>query len=274
MVALFLLLAPLLVLINKAAWLVFSAYCLNPIGIQKMMAKQGVSGPRPSFLTGNLQHIATLLAKTTSSDMMEITHDIVPRLLPHYLSWSEKYGERFLFWYGNEGRLCLTDANLIKDFLSSKHAHVTGRSWLQLQGSKHLIGRGLIMANGDDWFQQRRIIAPMFMGFKIKAFMGYVVESTKSMLRSIHDVAGDGTECEVEIGAYMTKLTGDVISRAGFGSSYEKGTRIFQLLQKLQYLTAQSSRHLWFPGARLVLVILFPLEKLHYITLHACMHAG
>jgi len=75
----------------------------------------------------------------------------------------------FVYWYGSEPRLCLTDAAQIKEFLSSKYAaSATGKSWLQRQGTRHFIGRGLLMANGAHWSHQRHVIAPVFMPDKLK----------------------------------------------------------------------------------------------------------
>lgn len=61
----------------------------------------------------------------------------------------------------------MTETKLIKE-LMTKHHLVTGKSWLQQQGSKHFTGRGLLMANGQDWYHQRHIAAPAFMGDKLK----------------------------------------------------------------------------------------------------------
>lgn len=163
------------------------------------MASQNVSGPEPGFLVGNLTDIASLIAKSTSADMESIDHDIVGRLMPHYVLWSKIYGmplclhlatqiipsnfhelfpkvlsvfgisgKRFMFWYGSEPRLCLTEIDMIKELLSSKYVHISGKSWLQQQGSKHFIGQGLLMANGDNWFRQRHVVAPAFMADKLK----------------------------------------------------------------------------------------------------------
>jgi hypothetical protein len=82
------------------------------------------------------------------------------------LNW-EYIGRRFIFWNGVEPRMCLTETQLIKEFLS-KYSTTSGRSWQQQQGSKHFIGRGLLMANGKDWYHQRHIVAPAFMGDKLK----------------------------------------------------------------------------------------------------------
>ncbi|XXG81502.1 hypothetical protein AAC387_Pa09g2120 [Persea americana] len=226
-----------------------SCYYSTPRRIRKVMERQGVYGPKPRFLVGNLRDMASLISKSTSSDMDSIHHDIVTRLLPHYVLWSERYGKRFIYWYGSEPRMCLTETDMIKELLSSKYSHLSGKSWLQQQGSKHFIGRGLLMANGDDWFHQRHIVAPAFLPDKLKGQVGYMVECTKQMLRSLEAEVESG-RTEVEIGSYFTKLTGDIIARTEFDSSYEKGKRIFHLLTSLQSLAAQSSRHLWLPGSR------------------------
>lgn len=73
-----------------------------------------------------------------------------------------------MYWYGSEPRLCLTETNMIKELLSSKYVQITGRSWLQQQGSKHFVGQGLLMANGHSWFHQRRIVSPAFMADRLK----------------------------------------------------------------------------------------------------------
>jgi len=72
-----------------------------------------------------------------------------------------------LYWNGTEPRLCLTDTALIKEFLS-KYNSISGKSWQQQQGNKHFIGKGLLMVNGKDWHHQRHMVAPAFMGERLK----------------------------------------------------------------------------------------------------------
>ncbi|KAI5684276.1 hypothetical protein M9H77_05504 [Catharanthus roseus] len=225
-----------------------SCYLLTPRRIKKIMEKQGIHGPKPRFLVGNILDMSSLISKSTAKDMDFINHDIVGRLMPHFVLWSKTYGKRFIIWNGIEPRLCLTETELIKELLS-KYSTLSGKSWLQQQGSKHFIGKGLLMANGNDWYHQRHIVAPAFMGDKLKSYAGYMVECTKEMLKSIENAIEFGKN-EVEIGEYMTRLTADIISRTEFDSNYEKGKQIFHLLTVLQQLCAQASRHLCFPGSR------------------------
>ncbi|CAL9111164.1 Cytochrome P450 [Musa troglodytarum] len=239
----------LLIFILRAAWVTFSWYYWIPRRIRRVMAKQGVHGPKPKFLVGNLKDSAALVASSTSSDMESISHDIVGRLMPHYVLWSKLYGRTFIYWYGSEPRLCLTDPDMIRELLSSKYVQVSGKSWTQRQGSKHFIGQGLLMANGSNWNHQRHVVAPAFMADKLKTRVGYMVDCTNRLVTSLRDAVGSGND-EVEIGAYLTRLTGDIIAGTEFGSSYENGRQIFQLLEQLQSLTARTSRYIWIPGNR------------------------
>ncbi|TKY64782.1 Cytokinin hydroxylase [Spatholobus suberectus] len=248
MVVLTPLLAILAILLLKLLYDNLSCYWLTPLRIKKIMEMQGVRGPKPRFFTGNILDMASLVSKTTSQDMKTISHDIVGRLLPHFLLWSSQFGKRFLYWNGTEPRLCLTETELIKEFLS-KYSTVSGKSWQQRQGSKNFIGEGLLMANGEDWYHQRHIVAPAFTGDRLKSYAGHMVECTKEMLQSLK-IALECDQTEVEIGHYMTKLAADIISRTEFGTSYQKGKKIFHLLTLLQSRCAQASRHLCFPGSR------------------------
>ncbi|GMH04308.1 hypothetical protein Nepgr_006147 [Nepenthes gracilis] len=232
----------------RVSYETLSFYWICPRRIKKIMEEQGVCGPKPRPLTGNLLDMASLTAASTSGDMPSIDHHVVSRLLPHYVLWSKKYGKRFIFWNGFEPRMCLTDTDMIKELLA-KYSSLSGKSWLQQQGSKSFIGGGLLMANGDDWHRQRHLVAPAFMGDKLKSYAAQMVECTENMIQSLQNGVASG-KSEVEIGGVMALLTADIISRIEFGSSYEKGKRIFQLLTILQRRCAQASRHLCLPGSR------------------------
>lgn len=71
-----------------------SCYWLTPRRIKKIMEKQGVGGPKPRFLVGNIMEIGALVSKSTSQDMETIDHDIVGRLMPHFVVWSQIYGKQ------------------------------------------------------------------------------------------------------------------------------------------------------------------------------------
>ncbi|PAN35409.1 hypothetical protein PAHAL_6G206600 [Panicum hallii] len=240
---------PLLFLLARAAWVTVTCYYLTPMRIRRILAGQGVLGPPPRLLVGNLRDVSALVARATAGDMGSLSHDIVGRLLPHYVRWSKMYGRIFVYWYGSEPRVCVTDAGMVRELLSSRHAHVTGKSWLQRQGAKHFIGRGLIMANGATWWHQRHVVAPAFMADRLRGRVGHMVECARQTVRALREAVARGGN-EVEVGAHMARLAGDIIARTEFDTSYDTGKRVFHLIEELQRLTARSSRYLWVPGSQ------------------------
>ena len=53
---------------------------------------------------------------------------------------------------------------------------------------------------------------------------------------------------ELDVWPFLVNLTRDAISRASFGSSYEEGRRIFQLLEEQPNLTMQVVQSVSIPG--------------------------
>ena len=56
--------------------------------------------------------------------------------------------------------------------------------------------------------------------------------------------------CELDVWPYLENLTGDVIARTAFGSSYEEGRKIFQLQKEQTYLTIKVATSVYIPGWR------------------------
>lgn len=79
-------------LILRVLYDTLSCYWLTPRRIKKIMAGQGVTGPKPRLLTGNILEISAMVSQSVSKDCDSIHHDIVGRLLPHYVTWSKQYG--------------------------------------------------------------------------------------------------------------------------------------------------------------------------------------
>ena len=63
----------------------------NPMKIQRLMRAQGVQGPSYNFIHGNTKEMYSKRIKAMAKPM-QLSHRILPRVLPHILSWLNQYG--------------------------------------------------------------------------------------------------------------------------------------------------------------------------------------
>ena len=75
--------------------------------------------------------------------------------------------ETFLYWFGMQPRICISDPELAKQILSNKFGFYVKPSTTPpvqiLAGNK-----GLVLISGLDWAKHRRIINPAFSLDKLK----------------------------------------------------------------------------------------------------------
>ena len=81
--------------------------------------------------------------------------------------------------------------------------------------------------------------------------MNIITESTNTLLDTWRrKIEAEGGKSEVKIDTYMRSFSGDVISRACFGSNYSKGEEIFQKLRCLQEAMSKKVFSTGIPGMR------------------------
>jgi len=84
---------------------------------------------------------------------------------------------------------------------------------------------------------------------------------------------------EVDVWPEFQNLTGDVISRTAFGSSYQEGMKIFQLQGELAERLVQSFQTIFIPGYWFVLLSSKLLKsfihfKLHITAFERCLYVS
>ena len=84
---------------------------------------------------------------------------------------------------------------------------------------------------------------------------------------------------EVDVWLEFQNLTGDVISRTAFGSSYQEGMKIFQLQGELAERLVQSFQTIFIPGYWFVLLSSklqksFIHFKLHITAFERCLYVS
>ncbi|CAL1360115.1 unnamed protein product [Linum trigynum] len=213
----------LLLVLNLLSFL--NQVWLKPIMIQSSMRSQGIKGPPYRSLHGNTREINHMRSEAVGTPMELLSHDLLPRLMPHVYSWTKIYGMNFLNWYGTKPQLVVTDPELVKEVLSNKEGAFP-KKFIQSYADK-LLGNGLFASQGEKWVKMRKLANQAFHGDSLKAMIPAMVASVEAMLHRWRDAK--------EIDAYreFKVLTSEVISRTAFGSSYVEGKNVFDMLMKL-----------------------------------------
>nr|APU50922.1 cytochrome P450 734A6 [Fritillaria cirrhosa] len=240
-----LVLGALAVILISILWRMVVHLILKPYAITRSFKKQGVEGPRYKFWSGSLEEIRSMKKAGREMIMEKHTHDIIPRLLPHYVKWLSQHGEPFLYWFGPTPRICITSPEQVKQILSNKFGFF-GKSKPN-PNIMALFGKGLVMVEGSDWARHRRVVSPAFAMDKLKMMTTKVAECTLSMFENWRDQAKHQRGV-VEVSQQFQELTADVISHTAFGSNYAGGKKVFLAQKELQAIVLATVNSVEIPG--------------------------
>lgn len=188
-------------------------------------------------------------------------------------------------WVGRIPRVNITDPELIKEVLTKYYKFQKNHH--DLDPITKLLLTGIGSLEGDPWAKRRKIINAAFHFEKLKVscgysrnllnfslikilvyrikliimFLGFFVLVLKLMLPAFYlscrdmvtkwdNKVPEGGSAEVDVWHDIETLTGDVISRTLFGSNFEEGRRIFELMKELTALTIDVIRSVYIPGQR------------------------
>ncbi|KAL5068942.1 hypothetical protein RYX36_019829 [Vicia faba] len=233
-------------------WRVCVILFWRPYALTKHFRKQGVTGPPTySCVHGSLHDIKTMMKDARKMIMDKHSHDITQRVLPHYHIWSSLYGERFLYWYGTQPRICITDVELAKEILSNKFGFYEKPK--VRPSIITLIGDGLVLLSGVDWVKRRRILNPAFSMDKLKVMISRMAACTISMLDEWNRqlaIESKNKSLTIEMTEQFRELTSDIIAHTSFGSSFAHGREAFNAQTQLQHLIVASSSDVFIPGTQ------------------------
>ena len=75
-------------------------------------------------------------------------------------------GKSFLFWFGALPTLCVADVDLVKQVLAERTG-LFPKNYLNAN-LEVLLGKGLVLVNGEDWKRHRKVVHPAFNLEKLK----------------------------------------------------------------------------------------------------------
>ncbi|XP_019073978.1 cytochrome P450 714C2 isoform X2 [Vitis vinifera] len=226
----------------------YNALVVKPEKLRSILRSQGISGPPPSFLLGNIREIKKSRS-TAVKDSSTDTHNCAAALFPFFEQWRNKYGQVFMFSLGNTQILHANQPDIVREITTCSSLDFGKPSYLQREFGP-LLGQGILTSNGAVWAHNRKILAPELYMEKVKGMIGLITESVDTLLNSWRSkIEAEGGIADIRIDEHMKSFSGDVISRACFGGSYTKGEEIFLKLKALQ--EAMSKKAFSFiPGMR------------------------
>ncbi|MBD0300733.1 MAG: cytochrome P450, partial [Tolypothrix sp. T3-bin4] len=108
----------------------------------------------------------------------------------------------------------LTNPEYIEEVLKNRNDFIKSRG---LRALKSLLGEGLLSAEGESWFWQRRLAQPIFHQKRINGYSQIMVEYTNRMLQTWHD--GETHD----IHADMMHLTLQIVMKCIFSADLDAG---------------------------------------------------
>jgi cytochrome P450 len=147
---------------------------LRPERLREKLRSQGVKGPKPSFLFGNIvemrriqKELAMSVQELQAGTTDKFSSDYAATLFPYFLHWSRIYGSIFLYSTGSIQVLNMTDPDMVKELANYKSSDI-GRPLFLQKERRALLGMGILTSNGELWAHQRKVIAPELFMDKVK----------------------------------------------------------------------------------------------------------
>uniref|UniRef100_A0A7N2M583 Cytochrome P450 714A1 n=1 Tax=Quercus lobata TaxID=97700 RepID=A0A7N2M583_QUELO len=237
---------------------------LKPRRIRSIIWRQGIRGPPPSFLYGNISEMQRIQSSMINnpSDGQSVSENWTHSIFPYFQIWRQKYGPVYMYSTGSKQHLYVSQPDLLRELSQHKSLDLGKPSYLS-ETFQPLLGDGIIKANGNNWVYQRKLIAPEFFINKVKNMVGLMEQSTIAMMKTWENriIESEGGVADMIIDEDLKSLSADIISKSCFGSSYSQGNLIFAKIASLQdalskpsalfgqfnfrFLPTKSNREIW-----------------------------
>ncbi|PON41243.1 Cytochrome P450, E-class, group I [Trema orientale] len=220
----------------------------KPIHLEKLLRQQGIKGTPYKLLRGDMEEIRRSTMEAWSKPM-SLNHHIVPRVLPFFYDMVQKYGKVCLSWTETRPRLIIGDSELIRVILADKKGHFVKPPQNPFVD---LLQLGVSTLEGEQWVKRRRLLTPAFHLDKLKGMLPAFAISCSALIDRWKNLTRLQGSTEVDVAPEFQILTGDVIARTAFGSSYEEGKKIFELQKEQAVLVLEAYHNIYIPGFRFV----------------------
>lgn len=225
-------------------------YLWMPLRLHQALRAQDIPGLPFRAVFGNVREFSSLKAASRASPLPHTTHNIALKLIPHVVSWSAQYGRVFSFGWNKWTRLVLGDPELCKEVLHDKLGRYP-KCEPPRPEMLDLLADGLVVIEGEKWAQHRKIVNPAFYIEKLKEMTPTFIGLAATMLETWQTKlqAAEEGQIEIDVSKEFSTLTGDVIARTAFGSSYAEGKQVFEMQCEQLRLVGQVVGTISIPGS-------------------------
>ncbi|GMH28630.1 hypothetical protein Nepgr_030473 [Nepenthes gracilis] len=231
--------------ILAAAWRLFDWVWRRPKSLERALRRQGLSGNPYRLLFGDIRDYSKMLTEAKSKPI-PFTNDYFSRVRPFHHQTINNYGKSSFIWLGPMPMVQVTEPELMREVLNKFNDYQKPKT----NPLFALAVPGLVQYEGDKWSKHRKLINPAFHMEKLKVMLPAFHASCDEMITKLEEMVPRTGSHELDVWPYLATLTADVISRAAFGSNYEDGRRIFELLREQTSLIVQYSTSVYVPGWR------------------------
>ncbi|MBA0836183.1 hypothetical protein Goarm_008417 [Gossypium armourianum] len=219
----------------------FDVLWLNGENRRLNLRRQGIEGPLPVFLLGNVPEMKRMLSsaeKLQAEDPLSSHHRLM-LLFPYFMQWTKQFGQSFLFALGRSQFMYVADTYLVREINCFTSLDMGKPDYLQKDRGA-LLGKGLITTNGSVWYHQRKTIAPYLFMDKVKDRVELIVESVGELVKSWGNlIEANGGTADIRVDDYVRRFTSYVISNVVFGDEWQMGMEIFP--KSLDLINAMST---------------------------------
>ncbi|GMJ05359.1 cytochrome P450, family 72, subfamily A, polypeptide 15 [Hibiscus trionum] len=228
-------------------WRVLNWAWLTPKRLERCLRQQGFTGNPYRSMSGDIKQMFGL-SRQTRAKPMPLSDDIEPYVTPFFHQIVNKYGKDSFVWFGTRPRVAIMDPEKIREIFTK----FTDFQKVHNNPVLRLLVSGLANLEGDHWSKHRKIINPAFHQDKLKNMLPAFYQSCSEMISKWENMVSTEGCNEIDVWPYLVTMTRDVISRAAFGSSFEEGRRIFELLDDQLNLLIKAVQSFYIPGWRFV----------------------
>ncbi|KAL6844613.1 hypothetical protein ACP4OV_025272 [Aristida adscensionis] len=200
----------------------------RPRRLGRALRAQGLRVAAYRLPAGDLPEYGRMNREAWARPLPLRCHDIAPRVAPFLHRGLREHGggRACVSWFGPTPKVTILDPEVTREVMANKFGHFEK---LKFPALSKMVGGGVAGHEGEEWVWRRRILNPAFHLEKLKRMLPAFSSCCEEMVSRWVKALGSDGSCELDVWPELQNLTGDVISRTAFGSSYQEGRRIFKL---------------------------------------------